>query len=85
MTPSIHEQLLEKIDRLTRELEVERMRLAACGIAAHGAGDVHFENMLPAYDSDALIATRALVKERDALKALKAKFDQMSQATFYDY
>jgi len=52
-----------RIVELRAELEVERMRLAACGVAAHGAGDEHFAGMLPEYDSDALRATRSLAAQ----------------------
>lgn len=53
-------------DQLREELDVERMRLAACGVAAHGAGDEHFAAMRPEYDSDALRATRQLREELEA-------------------
>src|SRR3990172_3674496 len=52
-------RVIDETEELRDQLEVERMRLAACGVAAHGAGDEHFANMLPEYDSDALRATLA--------------------------
>jgi hypothetical protein len=62
-----------RVVELRKELEVERMRLAACGVAAHGAGDEHFANMLPEYDSDALRATRALREELETARSAATK------------
>lgn len=42
--------LLDKIESLNSELEVERMRLVACGVAAQG----HFEDCLEEYKSASL-------------------------------
>lgn len=51
------------IARLEGELEVERMRLAACAVAARG-GEVR--DILPPYDSDSLRAVVALRTRADA-------------------
>lgn len=56
-------------DGLKDELETERMRLAACGVAAGGAGDEQFKDMLPEYDSKALRSTRELVRDNERLQA----------------
>jgi hypothetical protein len=53
---------------LEGQLEVERLRLAVCGVAAHGAGDEPFAGMRPEYDSDALRATRLVWKNYNALR-----------------
>jgi len=62
-------RVIDETEELRDQLEVERMRLAACGVAAHGAGDEHFANMLPEYDSDALRATRALREELETARS----------------
>lgn len=42
--------LLDKIESLEKELEIERMRVVACGVAAQG----HFEDCLDEYKSASL-------------------------------
>ena len=68
--------MLEQKDHFREELETERMRLAACDVAAHGAGDEHFANMRPEYDSDALRATRKL---RATIARVEAAKERMAQ------
>ena len=53
------------------------MRLAACGVAANGAGAEHFATMLPEYDSDALRATRRLREDvdRERVARMTAEMD----------
>jgi hypothetical protein len=78
------DQLRADVERLGNELEVERMRLAGCGVAAHGAGDEHFANMHPEYDSDALRATRAMYRQlrelREAAEALNQYITEQEDA-----
>lgn len=62
-------QLTSERRELEGQLEVERQRLTACLLAAHGAGDEQFVGMLPEYDSKALRATRLLWKNHEALRA----------------
>ena len=60
--------------KLRGEAEREQMRLAACGVEAHG-GDTRNVSILPEYESDALTATRKLRDDRDALQAALRAID----------
>lgn len=68
-TQECKDLLVAEVVRLRADLEVERMRLAACGVAAHGAPVSQFEGLPPEYGSDALTATRALVADNERLHA----------------
>lgn len=59
---------MTELRALAAQLEDERMRLALCGVAAHGAGDEPFAGMRPEYDSDALRATRPVWQNYNALR-----------------
>lgn len=59
-----------EVRALREELEVERLRLAACGVAANGGGEEHFAAMMPEYASDALRATLGLTATIARVEAL---------------
>ena len=73
------EELLDRLEAAENELETERMRLAACGVAALG----YFDGCAKEYTSaslDHVLNLRkrleAAEKERDALQAKIAKMEK---------
>ncbi len=76
-----NDTLAREVHALRAELEVERMCLAACGVAAHGAGDEHFANMRSEYDSDALRAVRAMRATLERVEVLRSRWLQSQPDT----
>jgi hypothetical protein len=76
-----HEQLVlaAEVRALRQELETERMRLAAVGVVAHGAGEP--DGLIGAYDSDTLRAVQKLRATLEHVEALRSRWLQSSPDT----
>lgn len=77
--PSDWMQIVDEVQRLGNELEIERMRLAACGTAALG----YFKGCAQEYDSASLQDVLRLFRKESELRVAASKVVQFQSEEEY--